>query len=530
MVGGASRADCGDTPAMAALPSWRLQQLYLLWQQAQTRMTRWALGTLAFVVLVPVLVLAPLERTTRAALELSRRVTALETRIDEQTIVAADLAQLQEVLAVVAESLERFSSTERRDALALEMQSLAADWETLSRADDVALRAAEAFALDDRRRVQSPLNANQAIPNMPAPSRLDPELDAAGESDSAETVARAESLVEALERAHLDASTLLALDASAREGAIRDAITSLADTAADRAIEDAAETMRAGVIVPIRTHLAEHPHLASKVAELTQSIDSVDAELTGWRDRLLADDTWYSTVAGKGDTMVDLKRAMARGPRLPDAPENWLDRCQALIRSEERTTAARMTALAEERVASEAEIAREASRLAAVGDKLRAILPKWIGELISPQELLRLYPPVSLVLLGAVVACAWRLRTTFLALRRAARAEEIALDEIAETSTWTLARRSQPATLVTLIVHVALLIVLWTFFSYGTSLSAAATEVNAPALLETPDSIVDSLIGPAAIPSFAIAGHLFFALAMVLVGVALVRDTAVAKP
>ncbi len=523
----ASLLDCGDTSAMVAPPSWRLQQLYLLWQQAQTRMTRWALGALAFVVLVPVLVLAPLERTTRAALELAQKVTALESRLDEQSVVAAELAQLQSVLAGVARSLEEFSSTERRDALVLEMQSLAGDWETLLRADGESRAAAQAYAGDDRRRIQSPINANQAIPNLAAPASPGPdsELDAA----SAAEIERSQNILDALERLHLDAETLLPLDESAREVAIRAAVTGRADEAADRAIEDAAEAMRGSVVAPIRRHLSENPQLAARVPELTDALDSVEEQLTLWKARLVADGAWYSTVSGKGDTMVDLKRAMARGPQVPSAPEGWLDRCQQLIQHQERSTAARMAALAEARVESDAEIAAEQTRLAALGDKLKAILPKWIGELISPQELLRLYPPATLVLLGAVAACAWRLRTTFVSLRRAARTEEIELDEIAESSTWTLARRAHAATLVTLTVHLGGIVVLWLFFSYGTGLSAASSEANTRAIFETPDSIIDSLIGPAAIPSFTIAGHLAFALAVVLVVLTLIRDKAPTK-
>ena len=105
--------------------------------------------------------------------------------------------------------------------------------------------------------------------------------------------------------------------------------------------------------------------------------------------------------------------------------------------------------------------------------KMQELLPDWLRGLVSPEEMLQLYP---LVLLGLIALIGFKVglvRHHYLVVREGQRLQGLALHDAAVSSLWTLVYRGVPGTVATGAVYLGGIALLWWLFEHGSGLTAA---------------------------------------------------------
>lgn len=501
---------------------------------------------LAFTALVPLLVLDPYERVTSVLAAVIERRDAAALVAERRGAEAQELTAIEGELSAVVESLEAFSWEARRDELRERMQEIGAAWSVVERAERADLQAiatASAEAPEPGSEsdsdnapprfnpaAQSPiLNRpfDQAAPIPNAPDRNALDLPGAGlnsgeESVEASTSRRRAELVAALGQLGLDAPDVVAAVDAERSRLLARAAEATADEAAKEAIDAAASSMRQLVVEPLAAMREAHPALAARLPALADSAERTATTLEEWRARYYGDTTWYRTVDRKGETMMALRDSMEAGPSsMPGRAQSWAGEIREELETQQADAQRELARLAVEQEAAQQDAAEHQAQLETLADRLKAILPSWISGMVSPRELMALFAPAVLVLLAIVATRAWQVRQTFLALRRTALREEVAMNELADGSIWTLVRRARGATVATALVYLGGLALNWAFFAHGVALAEATTHARQSVDGAIPAALVESIVGRSTLPSLGVIGHLAFAGCAVLVVVLL---------
>ena len=179
----------------------------------------------------------------------------------------------------------------------------------------------------------------------------------------------------------------------------------------------------------------------------------------------------------------------------------------------------------EERVASlgAAELARELDieKLDAQQEKLETrmqkLLPEWLQELVSADQMLQLYPLALMGLMAAIGLQAFLVRSHYVVVRSGHESPDLAVQDPAVSSLWTLVYRGPVATVLTAGIYLSALGIVWLYFDGGCRLLRDW-------LASQPDTGWE--FNRMASPGIRFFGHLLFLIAAALVPMVLAQARA----
>jgi len=149
--------------------------------------------------------------------------------------------------------------------------------------------------------------------------------------------------------------------------------------------------------------------------------------------------------------------------------------------------------------------------------RMQKLLPEWLQELVTADEMLQLYPITLMGLLAAIGLQAFLVRSHYLVVRSGFESQDLPVQDPAVSSLWTLVYRGRVATALTAGVYLLGLGVIWFYFDRGSRL-----------LRDWLASAPDSAWGFSRLtsPGIRFFGHSMFVLAAACVVMILLRERA----
>jgi hypothetical protein len=200
---------------------------------------------------------------------------------------------------------------------------------------------------------------------------------------------------------------------------------------------------------------------------------------------------------------------------LGSASDTWQGRCEALIANQAASVARAKGELAAQADETRAMLVQPQASVEKLSEKLDTVLPSWLGNLVSPPEMIQLFPAVILVLTLCLAFQAWKVRRIYRALDATAVEEKVPLGTVADASSWTLVARGAAPTGVTLLFFVGGTLLLWFLFEQGSAIAGRFTADE--------DEALTQLIQPQWQASVRTIGRAVFVAALAAVALAMLR-------
>jgi hypothetical protein len=485
--------------------SWRFEKQYEIWQQQQTSVSRWAIGTAAFALVVPLLVLSPFDRLTHEIDLFETQLAAINQEQQAAEQQAKELTNLNTALASVATNLEAQPWQNDRDGLIQTMSELSADWRSLAEAKPDDLLAAEQMRrelvpqhpLENSMRQMPPTEGriDGQIPNLRAPDRYpsgerdlqrpnlrapdsniaDPRSDDNLPADARrapEDARRLWDISEALQSLDVDGAALATLPEDEKRRTVVKQLEDRAGEAADRMIETVETRVENSVIAPMRAALQRYPLATQTVPQLAGELEAMQQSLQQWVNKFHGNREWYRTIQGKGEAVDSLAHSIgAFNNTVGDVGESWKNKCQTLITNQQQAVSDAGETLDEKAKAMQARLSTHQEAMTQLGKKLEGVLPSWIGNLVSPMEMVQIFPAVVLILIACIAFQAWKLRRIYHLLESTAAEDGVPINGVADASTWTLSSRGSASTVVTIAAYLGGTVLLWCLFEQGSAIA-----------------------------------------------------------
>jgi hypothetical protein len=275
---------------------------------------------------------------------------------------------------------------------------------------------------------------------------------------------------------------------------VREQKRKLAQQLADATVERVAEMVDRLVIRPLEDLPGEMPEIAQ-----------LRADVEKWEQDHVGQPQWYQTVPGKGETIgfVGVQAATQT-----EALMQALERKQRGL--EER--AARLGAT---ELASKQDLEKLDAQRTKLETRMQKLLPEWLDELVSADQMLQLYPLALIALLAAIGLRAFVVRTHYVVVRGGHESPEVSSSDPAVSSLWTLVYRGPVATLFTASAYLGAIGIAWWYFDGGCRLLLAW-------LASPPDMAweLNRLVNP----GIRLLGHLMFFISAAAVPTVLIRE------
>ncbi len=180
---------------------------------------------------------------------------------------------------------------------------------------------------------------------------------------------------------------------------------------ANEAIRTTANAVRLGAIDPLE-QLAQIPQVQEWDPEIDASIADIRERVEQWERERVEDPNkdWLRTQDAKSQTLEDMARKMVQ----------WSEECAQQVESAKDTARDRLqqqqSRLASDLAEHEASLQAEQEEMAKLLDEIDQVLPGWLRGIVSPRQLIQLFPWALPLLLGLVGLSAFKLRQLSAAL------------------------------------------------------------------------------------------------------------------
>lgn len=484
-----------------------------LWREHDKQVGRWIIGAVVFAIVLQHKVLIPFTEIPRQKARLEAKLAGFHaeleaTRLDREGFKKSE-DRLAEIKTVVKQApwaeernilrgsflnLQRYAQIVRGMPRAKLLARMDATDESASRPQSPLLFPGQSPPANSPS--SGPLNVGQFPPSPDLPFANLPVMQAlpntAGIGDINES-----------EMSQSQAIFALGLDREAVEACrTHDDLTALIEgqkrkvgqQLADAAVERVAEMVDGLVIAPLEALPGEMP----EVAKLRSDIHK-------WEQEHLGQPQWYQTVPSKGAT-IDIVGNQANAQT---------DALMQALEAKQKRVEERIATLAAAELASKQDIEKLDAQCEKLQTRLQRLLPEWLQELVSADQMLELYPLALVGLLVAIGTRAFLVRSHYTVVRSGHELPELSADDPAVSSLWTLVYRGPTATLITAGAYLgAIGIVCW-YFDSGCRLLAD--------WLTTEHDTVWGLVTQST-SSIRVFGHLAFASAALLILTVLIRD------
>jgi hypothetical protein len=338
---------------------------------------------------------------------------------------------------------------------------------------------------------QLPLNVLRPVANMPL---VPATPNAPGISNSADELS-----------SELRAILILALDIDSVKAAKTDQqFATLLErqrakqlqTFADETVKRVAHSVDELVIKPLEDLPGDMPEISKLRADITQ-----------WERDHIGAPEWYETVSGKGATIAIVGN---QATQQTDALMRAFSKKETMLEQH-------LAELSSDELVHKQKIEELAAQGAKLETRMQKLLPEWLQELVSADQMLQLYPVALLGLLLGIGLHAFRVRTHYLVVRDSYEYPELSVQDPAVSSLWTLVYRGPRATTLTASAYLASIGILWCYFYRGSRLLGdwlTSSQSTAWGLSKV------------AVPWTTTLGHLVFTLAALSVIVVLIRERA----
>jgi hypothetical protein len=192
--------------------------------------------------------------------------------------------------------------------------------------------------------------------------------------------------------------------------------------------------------------------------------------------------------------MQELHRTLQSfGSAAPGPSGDWSGQAHAIVTAQvERIAAAHLT-LDTTMATTTTELDAQRAAAASLVDRLRSVLPSWLRDILSPDEALRLYPPVMVTLMVLMGVLGVRMYRTEVAVRSGSAHESIDLSDLADASTWSFLRSTRSARAMTTVMAVGAIVLLWWLFEVGVGIARRMSEVDVELTRAIPLTGADTL-------------------------------------
>jgi len=416
---------------------FRLERHYEQWKDQNRQMSRWAFGTLIFATVILLKVLTPYTG-------FSDRVATQEAELRK---VNADLKVIEEdrqALAKINERLEAVGVTIERQPWTAEKERLIVSLRELNQAHNRLAGSTPGQILDAMREesLPGPAPIGQQIPPLSRPIH---------------------PLVQAATTLRLDADRIRAAGSAGNfpqlvgeqtQRRVQEEADDKARRIFDRVNED--------FIQPLERLLREDPEAGKVFPAMAPMLARTRADMDQWVRQHLGKRIWYETIQQKDQELSELTAFLRQRQ----------EAFAGLVREQQKALEPKVKALAERQQTVQAQEAGIRKALAELNDKMQKLLPDWLRDLLSPEEMLQLYP---LVLLGLVAVMGFKvglIRHHYLVVREGKMIADVALRDGAVSSVWTLIYRGPLGTAATCAMYLGGIAMLWWLFERGSSLAA----------------------------------------------------------
>lgn len=422
---------------------FRFERHYELWKEQNRQLVRWAFGTVVFAVLVLLRVLTPYTQLSDRVADGQTQLAGVERELEATDVKLRALGKLGERLEAVRRSIDAQPWSEEKERLIRALRDITEAHGRLVSAPPAqilaALQDSGAGSADIAQQAPMPRPTN---PLAQAATVLGLDAPRIAAAASAGTWSR---FLEEGTRAKVQAEA----DAKVRRIFLR--------------VDD-------GVLKPLE-QLREDRDVAGALPEIGTVVGRTRSEMEQWVNQRLGNRGWYETIQQKDRELSELTSFLqSRQASLARA-----------VQEQQRTLEPRRAALAEQRAGQQRRAEQIRTTLGELNVKMQKLLPEWLRDLVSPEDMLRLYPAVLLALLAVVGFKAGLIRHHYLVVRAAHRPERLSWQDTAVSSLWTLVYRGVGGTASTAGVYLVGLLLLWWLFEQGTVLTQAWSVGHAAA-------------------------------------------------
>jgi hypothetical protein len=429
----------------------RLDRHYELWKQESTSVGRWVFGVSLFAAMVLLRVIEPYIETSHS---LTRDRAQLEVHTAVQSDEKGKLEETERLEARVGKLYEDISRSPWQQSV-----------EELKRGLE---RLGEAYRLLADK---APAELGELLSRSPEPTALEDDVSQLAPSterrraDSRRRGGRRSDPLDSRPLTVSSAAELLALDAGAIDDVssaefsllLERRVREVAQERAGATINEIARLVEDTVVAPLERLVGDSGQTQLR-QELAPVVGKLKVDMEDWNRALLADSQWYRTVARKDSVVSGLVEQL-------DAYRRDFTRVATAERERlNESIGARRQVLREIRT----EIKGLEETTEHLGEVLDTALPGWIRGLVSPEQMIQLYPPALLLLAGVLTFKTCTTRRHFVSVRDHLYADGAHRRDGALSSTWTLVYRGAIGTCVTAVAFVGCAALLLWLFDRGT--------------------------------------------------------------
>ncbi len=427
-----------------------LERHYDLWKEESASVGRWVFGTLLFAAIVLLRVIEPYIETSQTLAQDQDRLAAHAASQSEEK---ATLKQTERLAKGVTRLYQGISQSPWRPWV----EDLKRDLERLGEAYRLLATQSPAALADTLARSPEPaaeVDVSQVGP-VPRRRRAEPRRRRSSRSDSLDM--RPLTPQTAADLFSLDAEALGLMSPAEFTALLEQRLKDFARERADATVNQIAELVENKVVEPLERLIgdSEQTQLAQALVPIVQRLKDGMAD---WTRALLADSEWYRTVERKDSVVRDLHKELDRYQRdfgrVSTAERERLEQSIAERRRLLRDLQAEIQALE-----------KTTEHLAEVLD---TTLPGWIRGLVTPEQMIQLFPPALVLLVSVLVFKAATARRHFVTVRDHLYPDAAYRRDAALSSTWTLVYRGMTGTMTTAVVFVGCAVLLLWFFDRGT--------------------------------------------------------------
>ncbi len=417
---------------------FRFERHYELWKEQNRQVARWAFGTAIFATILLLKVLAPYTDFSGQVATLHAELAKVKDDLATIEVEREALAKIGDRLEALRASIDQQPWTAEKDRLIETLRELNQAHTTLSNA--LPAQVSEAMR-EPIRSPQAPIG-QQIAPPPPQPHPL----------------ARAATML------HLDADRISGVEFP---GAFRRLLEEQArrrvQEEADDKVRRIVERVNENVIQPLGRLLREDPEAQRALPAMAPMLARTRADMEQWARQHIGNRTWYETIQGKDRELRELTAFLRQ------RQEAFI----GLVREQQKTLEPKKRDLAERQHQAQEQATGIGKALAELNAKMQKLLPEWLRDLVSPEEMLQLYPLVLLGLVGVVGFKVGLGRRHYLIVREGHRPQDLSLRDSAVSSLWTLVYRGALGTGATGAVFLGGTALLWWLFERGSGLAAA---------------------------------------------------------
>lgn len=429
----------------------RRDRHYELWKQESASLGRWAFGAVLFATVVLLRVIEPYVET-------SRTLVRDESRLTEQTKALRaeqrELANAEQLVDDIEKLYEDISDQPWRDSV----EGLKRSLERLGEAYRVLepLSLAELVELLGTS-VIAPLGTEGLQIEQAAPERR-----RGTRRRGTRRSTRLEPLTPSTAAQFLSLGAVQGEGGSALSGRLVERVTNSAADRANTAVAEISGVIEEKVVRPLKRLVTNRGQ-----TELGQALMPIVGQLqqgmVEWSRALLADPDWYRTADRKESVVSGLEEELrVYRTDFKGASDEARKRLRKGVRDRKSLTR---------------KLDKEIEVLAATTERLAGVLdsglPGWIRGVVSPAQMIQLYPPILLALGIVLIFKTSMTRRHYLAVRDQIYPDRVYRRDASLSSTWTLTHRGTSGTLFTIVVFVGLAALLWWFFVRGLDVALA---------------------------------------------------------